>query len=201
MRHLLLMLVLLISGCVSTEVVQREIEQCPQYFQDNVGEAKILPIWSAVIPLLGGPIGWLNKDGSYTLTSLADRDIVLHEAFHSFHFRTYQQRRNEHNRFAVAWGGVPEPQLALYLICAAVPIVGKVSFPGHVNLYGCSNVVEDAAETFVFWMRGKKRNDKKLMNKCAVIESFVYGAYSDGTQAVVGRIYDPKLLIATASDE
>jgi len=201
MRHLLLMLVLLISGCVSTEVVQREIEQCPQYFQDNVGEAKILPIWSAVIPLVGGPIGWLNEDGSYTLTSLANRDVLLHEAFHSVDFWIYQHRRDEHNRFVAAWGGVPAPQLALYLICAAVPIVSKVPVPGHVNLYGCSNGMEDAAETFVFWMRGKKRNDKKLMNKCAAIESFVNGAYSDGTQAVPGHIYDPKLLIATASDE
>ena len=95
---------------------------------------------------------------------------------------------------------MPEPQLALYLICAAVPIVGKVSVPGHVNLYGCSNVVEDAAETFVFWMRGKKRNDKKLMNKCAVIESFVNGAYGHGTQELRDT-YNPELLISMASDE
>lgn len=175
----LLILTLVTAGCASTDMVRDEISLCPRYFQDNVGEAKILPLWSAIIPIVGGPTGWLNKDGSYTLTALAGRDVVLHEAFHSFDFKTHQRRRAEHNKFVKAWGGVPKPQLAFYLACAAVPIIGKLPVPGHATLYGCSNGAEDAAETFVFWMRGKTRNDKKLMKKCAVIENFVKGRYND----------------------
>ena len=152
---------------------------CPQYFQDNVGQAKILPVWSALIPIMGGPTGWLNKDGSYTLTALAGRDVILHEAFHSFDFQAYRERKAEHGRFIEAWGGVPKPQLAVYLACAAIPGIGKIPVPGHASLYGCSNGVEDSAETFVFWIRGKKRNDNKLMHKCSVIESFVTGQYRD----------------------
>jgi hypothetical protein len=175
----LLILMLFTAGCASTDMVQEELSLCPQYFQDNVGEAKILPLWSAVIPIIGGPTGWLNKDGSYTLTALAGRDVVLHEAFHSFDFKTHQRRRAEHKEFVEAWGGVPKPQLALYLACAAVPFICKIPVPGHATLYGRSNGAEDAAETFVFWMRGKTRNDEKLMNKCVVIENFVKGRYNN----------------------
>ncbi len=174
----LLILMVFVSGCASQRAVQEELSLCPQYFQDNVGEAKVLPVWSAVIPLIGGPSGWLNKDGSYTLTALASRDVILHEAFHSFDFNSYQQRRAEHSKFVRAWGGVPKPQLALYLACAAVPLVGKIPVPGHASLYGLSNGVEDSAETFVFCMRDKKRNDKKLMNKSSVIGRFVKGKYA-----------------------
>ena len=181
MKRLVILLVILLlftSGCASVDMVQEELSLCPQYFRDNVGDARVLPVWSAIIPLTGGPIGWLNKDGSYTLTSLAGRDVILHEAFHSFDYRCYRQRRTEHDKFVSAWGGVPKPDLVLYLACAAVPIIGKIPVPGHASLYGCSNGVEDAAETFVFWMRGKTRNDEKLMSKCGVIENFVKGKYS-----------------------
>ncbi len=172
-------LMLLTAGCVSTEMVREELSLCPQYFQDNAGQAKILPLWSAAIPIVGGPTGWLNKDGSYTLTALAGRDVILHEAFHSFDFNTHKRRRDEHNEVVEAWGGVPKPQLAFYLACAAVPFIGKIPVRGHATLYGCSNGAEDAAETFVFWMRGKTRDDEELMNKCAVIENFVKGRYND----------------------
>lgn len=176
--------VMALTGCVSTKVVQQELKLCPQYFQDNVGEAKILPIWSVVIPLIGGPHGWLNKDGSYTLTALASRDVILHEAFHSFDFKCWKERRTEHDDFRMSWGGSPKPQLGLYLILPfiepvlCVPLVRKLPIPGYVNLYGLCNGNEDAAETFVFYVRDKKRNDKKVMNKRDIIKWLVNGSKS-----------------------
>lgn len=170
-------LVLSHCGCVSDRVVQKELKLCPQYFQDNVGEAKILPIWSAVVPIMGGPVGWLNKDGSYTLTALASKKIRLHEAFHSFDFNVHRRHKVSHDAFIRNWGGVPKPQIVIYLAAAAFPVVDKIPIPGHVSLYGLSNGVEDTAQTFSFWIRGKTRNDKELTRKCKVIEKFTKGHF------------------------
>jgi len=166
-----------LSGCATTKKVEMEISGCPQYFRDNVGEAKILPIWSAIIPIMGGPVGWLNKDGSYTLTAIADRKVRLHEAFHSFDFNSYHRDRDAHDAFVRDWGGIPRQNIVVYLAAAAVPIIDKIPIPGYVSIYGLSNGVEDAAETFSFGAQGKSRNDKELMRKWRVVDRYARGHY------------------------
>jgi len=169
----------LITGCVSQQVLDEQLALCPEHFQRNVGKERILPFWTAILPLTGGPIGWLNKsDGSFSLTPLASKDIILHEAFHSFDYRCANQRPEEWKRFVKDFSGLaPKPNLPVYFFSMSLPIIRDIPVKGHVRLYSCSTSAEDAADCFVFWTRGKNRNDPELARKCQVVKRFVEGQY------------------------
>lgn len=181
-RHLTLSILLAMAGCASQQMVDEQLALCPKYFQENTGEAYVLPFYSAAVPILGGPVGWMNKsdpNGSYTLTSLADKDVVLHEAFHSFDYRCALNRKEEWKGFVNDFSqGNPKPDLLAYLSCITIPIVQHIPVPGHVRLYGCSTGAEDAADCFVFWVRGRKRNDPELMRKVKAAGNFASGEYT-----------------------
>lgn len=183
-RHLTLSVVLLaIASCTSQQMVDEQLALCPEYFQENVGQTYVLPFYSAVVPILGGPVAWLNKsdpNGSYTLTSLASKDAVLHEAFHSFDYRCALNRNEEWKRFVndFSQGNPPKPNLLAYFSCMAIPPIRYIPVPGHVNLYGCATGAEDAAYCFAFGIRGRKRDDPELMRKCGVVGRFARGEYA-----------------------
>lgn len=172
---------LVVGGCVSEQMVNEQLALCPKYFQDNVGETRILPIWSAIIPLTGGPVGWLNKsDGSYSLTALATKDVILHEAFHSVDYCCAENRPDEWKQFVEEFScKVPKPNIFIYAACFITPFIQDIPVPGYVRLYGCSTGAEDAADCFVFWLRGKERkNDPQLERKCRVVAKFATGQYA-----------------------
>lgn len=175
-------LLLLLSGCMSHEIAQREIAQCPQYFQDNIGEIKIEPLspWSIIFK------GYVHVDEPNCpvhLLALANKDTVLEEAFHSFELRTGKNKIGEWERFYYEfhsdgstyrnYGG-----LASSAIILSVPFIDMMPVKGKVNFHSTISHLEDTAECFVFWMRNKKRNDPVLMHKCKVVEKFVNGGYS-----------------------
>jgi len=169
----------LIAGCVSPEMLNEQLALCPEYFQRNVGKEHILPFWTVISPLTGGPIGWLNKsDGSFCLTPLAGKNVILHEAFHSFDYRCANQQPEEWKRFVKDFSGLaPKPNLPVYFFSMSLPIIRDIPVKGHVRLYGCSTGAEDAADCFVFWIQGKNRDDPELARKCQVVKRFVEGQY------------------------
>jgi len=167
-----------ISGCASQKLVNEQLSLCPDYFRQNVGQVRILPFWSAIVPLTGGPVGWLNKsDGTYSLTSLAGKDVVLHESFHSFDFLCWQNRLDEWQAFVKDFtqDKPRKPNVPIYFLNMTVPFATNVPVPGHVRLYGLATGAEDAADCFVFGIRGQKRNDAELMRKCQVIKNYTEG--------------------------
>jgi len=171
----------LIAGCVSQRVLDEQLALCPEYFQRNVGKERILPFWTVILPLTGGPVGWLNKsDGSFCLTPLASKNVILHEAFHSFDYRCANQRPEEWKQFIRDFcngKNIPKPDLLAYWCGITLPIIRDIPVKGHVRLYSCATGAEDAADCFVFWMQGKNRDDPELIRKYKVVKRFVEGQY------------------------
>ena len=179
----LILSALTLTGCVSEQTVNEQLSLCPKYFQENIAKPNILPWYSAIVPLTGGPVGWANAhdpNGAWTITSLASKGHVLHEAFHSFTIRSYYNKRKEFDAFVHAFtdgNGSPKPNTFVYLTSFIVPMITYLPVPGHVNFYSMSSGGEDSANAFAFWMQGKKRNDKKLTRKIKVIENYTTGKY------------------------
>ena len=171
----------LIAGCVSQQIHGEQLALCPEYFQQNVGKGHILPFRTAILPLIGGPVGWLNKsDGSYSLTPLAGKNVILHEAFHSFDYRCAKERPDEWKRFTKDFCNgkdIPKPNLSAYLVGMTLPVIRDIPVKGHVRLYSRATGAEDAADCFAFWMRGKNRDDPELIRKCKLIKRFAEGQY------------------------
>lgn len=177
----------LIVGCVSEQSVQKQISLCPEYFQKNIGEVKILPFWTVIIPLACGPVGWMNKSDpniSCSLTPLADKATVFHEMFHTFEWQAAKERPGEWQRFQKDFcnGNVKNYSKSRLgpiapLMCMAFPPIGDIPIHGHVRFYGLSWGAEDTADCFAFWMIGRKRNDLELMRKCEVVGKFARGEY------------------------
>jgi hypothetical protein len=171
----------LVPGCVSQKIHDEQLALCPEYFQQNVGEGHVLPFWTAILPLTGGPVGWLNKsDGSYSVTPLAGKFTILHEAFHSFDYRCAKERPDEWKRFIKDFCNgkdVPKPDLPAYLVGMTLPGIRDIPVKGHVRLYGRATGAEDAADCFAFCIQGKSRDDPELMRKCGVVKQFAEGQY------------------------
>lgn len=173
---------LLLSGCMSHEMVHKELAQCPQYFQDNIGEIKIEPL-SLLSIIFKGYVHVDEPNCPVHLLALGNKDTLLEESFHSFELRTGKNRIEEWERFYYDfhsdgstyknYGG-----LASSAIILSVPFIDRMPVKGKVNFHATVSHLEDTAECFVFWMRNKHRDDPILMRKCKAVEKFVNGGYS-----------------------
>ena len=173
-----LIVVTSLLGCISNNSIDRQIAQCPEYFQNNVGTAKILPFWYAFFNLTGGPTGWCDRDtGNYYLSPLASEYVVLHEAFHSFDVLTYRDRQDEWQRFTQDFG-IATPNPLVYFACMLIPFVQDVPVPGYVRLYGLSNGAEDSADCFAYWVRSGQSKDIELQLKLLIIKKYTTGQYN-----------------------
>ena len=182
MKRLLPLLLLLLSGCVSHEMAQREIARCPEYFQGNIGEIKIEPLspWSIVFK------GYVHVDEPNCpshLLALADKHTLLEEAFHSFELRAFKNRYKEWKQFYYdfhadgstyrSYGG-----LVSSAIMSCIPFIDMMPIKGKVNFHSTVSHLEDTAECFIFWMQSGYRNDPILMQKCEAVAKFANGGYS-----------------------
>jgi len=178
--HLLILTICLISGCTSNNAVNEILSTCPQYFQDNIGKVIIKPI-SPSEPHLRGAVYPKEPENPIYLYGPIEPNIVFHEAFHSFEMRAGHNRPGEWELFYRDFHvGDPDPQYLgseVYDITRDVPFSQDVLVKGYVRFYSTANHFEDAADCFVFYMRGRKRNDPMLMRKVQAVHKFVNGEY------------------------
>jgi len=180
MRRATVLILALTCGCVSKQKVERELSLCPDYFRQNIGKAFVMPISIEGIMGLYGRVDTKDPEHPfYIYGPFANADTVLHEAFHSFEYRAGHQRKDEWQAFyddfhnGKTWYfGVPG-----LFACMFVPFLGDMPLPGHVRFYSALHRLEDTADCFAFWMRGKKRNDKELNRKCEIVGKFAQGYY------------------------
>jgi len=92
MKHLLLLICL--TGCVN----QACLDTCPAYFKENIGQVKYQP-WNPLGLLFRGLVQTTDPNGTIYLYILADDDVLLEEAFHSFEIRAGHNRYEEWERF------------------------------------------------------------------------------------------------------
>jgi len=182
MSRALFPLLFLLSGCVSHQVAEKEISQCPDYFRNNIGEVKIEPL-SPFSVIFKGYVHLKEEGCPIHLLALADRNTVLEEAFHSFEFRAGTNRVNEWGRFYQDFhkdGTTYKNYGGLFssLVILTIPFVDKLPVDGKVNFHSTVSHFEDTAECFVFVMRQHQTNDAVLLQKCEAIKKFVNGVYS-----------------------
>jgi hypothetical protein len=180
MKLLLSILLLFLSGCISQNTARQEISKCPKYFQDNIGEVKI-ETFSPLSVIFKGYVSGTEPNGSIHLYAFADKDTVLEESFHSFEHRAYNNRYGEWVSF---YNDFSEDSdwYSGYLSTAVIlniPLIDKLGpgGKGKVNFHSTVSHMEDSAECFIFWMRGKHTEDPVLAKKVKAVEKFVTGGY------------------------
>ena len=172
---------ILSSGCVSVEKAQQALKVCPQYFQDNIGEAATEPL-SPLGVVLRGRVTYDESRCPIHLYGLFDKNIVWHEAFHSFEMRAHLNRHDEWELFQYDFGDDIYIGPVVVATMLFVPFVEQAPIPGRVRLYSSLSKLEDSADCFMYWMQcrqGKKvRNDVVLQRKLIAVEKFVTGQYN-----------------------
>jgi hypothetical protein len=179
MIKILSILLLFVAGCVSQNTARQEISKCPKYFQDNIGEIKI----ETLSPLSVVFRGYASDDSNSIihLYAFAGKDTVLEESFHSFEHRAYNNRYGEWFRFYDDFSedGDWYGEYLSTAIILGVPLIDKLGPGGRgkVNFHSTVSHMEDAAECFIFWMKGKHTDDPILAKKVKAVEKFVTGGY------------------------
>ena len=186
MKRIIIALVL-VSGCASRSA----LDNCPQYFRDNIGQIKHQPFHPLSI-FFNGVVNMENPEGTIHLYLFAGKKTLLEEAFHSFEIRAMHNRPREWERFCNAfhgegsifdgsnstfdgdYGGLP----LLATIMVAIPYASHIpGGKGYVSLYSKINHFEDTASCFV--AKDKPYKDKVLMKKISAVRNFTEGKYKE----------------------
>lgn len=176
----LLFILVGVIGCVSSDFAYEQLAECPQYFQDNIGDVRAKPLSPLGLILLGRVDP--NEPGCpIHLYGLNNKFIVHHEAFHSFEMRSYLRWYDEWELFQNDFGEDTYLGSLVIVMMAYMPGIEYIPVPGKVRFYSNLSRLEDAADCFAYWMQikqGKKlRKDKVLQRKLSAIEKFVTGWY------------------------
>lgn len=182
--------------------IETDLENCPQYFKDNIGPVYIEEVFadnpqaSVLAVLIRGYVSIEEKQQKFPihiknrslaekilLWAPAEKELFLHEASHSFEFNigTYDYDRwlkfyeDFNGARPTTYGG-----LATSLTFMALPPVGFIRPKGMPSFYATVNHFEDFAETHCY-LRNRnieKLKDKALYKKCKIVQKFVSGGYN-----------------------
>jgi len=181
---LIVLAVLLLSGCLSQSDIQRVIAEQPQYVQDNIGEVKHeLSLYGLI-----AAAGVNHKEGPRPSIVLywpwgyfATEDLLEHEIAHSFEITLCYERPEEVEAFLQDFGE-PEGYLGpvTFVSMIFIPLVGEVPFPGHETFEGTMSHAEDFATVYKHldkplpkWRQG----DEVLKHKREAVRKLMNGEY------------------------
>ncbi|MDD5458221.1 MAG: hypothetical protein PHF37_02370 [Phycisphaerae bacterium] len=170
--------------------IDKELRLCPAYFKCNIGSIQIS--CKGFAPFVTGFVnpdepGWpIHLKSRSPVEKLLvwsnDRNLLLHEASHSFEMRMGKTQYGQWFRFYNEFGnGVEKINFGAMLAKMIIPFADNVKPKGYVSLYACTNHFEDFAETHCYIRRNDieklKNKDIILYRKCKAVERLTSGGF------------------------
>ncbi len=173
-------------------MIDTDLEKCPQYMKDNIGPILIEDSFDEIgiegILLIGyvdDADFWENYPIHIKIRSVLDKilfftplesGVFLHEAAHSFEFNIKAEISNKWEDFHEAFSQVQthDYDTSALLWYTLLPIIPRPT--SMSSLYGNINHYEDFAETYRYLKQNNieliKDKDPILYKKCKMVEAF-----------------------------